>query len=333
MTTVLESINKGLHACLAEFEEVYFLGEDVLDPYGGAFKASKGLSTAFPERTITTPVSEAGLVGVGVGMALRGYRPIIEIMFGDFILLAADQLINHGAKFRWMSNNRVTVPLVVRTPMGGRRGYGPTHSQTLEKHVLGAPGLRVVAVNTLARPETVLRAAVLDDDPVIVIEHKALYPLPVLEAGQMGEFESLSTEGGYPIHRLRVRGAPPPGVTIACYGFMAHLGLQAIQRLAYEYEIFTELFVLTDLIPSNGELLLDSVECTGRLLTVEEGTKRLGWGAELISGMVDRLRGPVHAKRIAALDMPVPASGPLEEAMLPQVGDLIEGVRELVRGR
>ena len=141
MTTVLDALNAALHRACAADERVIILGEDVLDPYGGAFKVTRGLSTTYPERVLTTPISEAGIVGVAAGMALRGLRPVVEIMFGDFITLAADQLINHAAKFRWMYNDQVRVPMVIRTPMGGRRGYGPTHSQTLEKLFLGVPGL------------------------------------------------------------------------------------------------------------------------------------------------------------------------------------------------
>ena len=133
MTTVLESLNLALHDALASDDRVILLGEDILDPYGGAFKVTRGISTSFPERTFTTPVSEAGFLGVAIGMALRGLRPVVEIMFGDFLTLIADQVINHASKFRYMYNGQVSVPLVIRTPMGGRRGYGPTHSQTLEK--------------------------------------------------------------------------------------------------------------------------------------------------------------------------------------------------------
>ena len=143
--SVLSSLNAGLLRALQQDERVYLLGEDILDPYGGSFKVTRGCSTAFPQRVITTPISEAGLAGVSAGMALRGLRPVLEIMFGDFITLTVDQLVNHISKFRWMYNNTVSLPLVIRTPMGGRRGYGPTHSQTLEKLFLGVPGLTVAA--------------------------------------------------------------------------------------------------------------------------------------------------------------------------------------------
>ncbi|MFP3852776.1 MAG: alpha-ketoacid dehydrogenase subunit beta, partial [Anaerolineales bacterium] len=160
---VLEALNGALRDCLARDERVHFLGEDILDPYGGAFKVAQGLSTEFPDRVHSTPVSEAAIVGAGTGMALRGRLPVVEIMFGDFITLAADQLINHASKLRWMSNNQVQVPLVVRTPMGGHRGYGPTHSQTLERLYLGVPGLRVVAASATIDPGAMLSAAILND--------------------------------------------------------------------------------------------------------------------------------------------------------------------------
>ena len=140
-----QALNAALHEIFERDERVYLLGEDLLDPYGGAFKISQGLSTRWPDRVLTTPVSEASIFGVSAGLALRGYRPILEIMFGDFIALGLDQVVNGIAKFRAMFDDRVTVPLVVRTPMGGRRGYGPTHSQSLEKLLVGVPGITVVA--------------------------------------------------------------------------------------------------------------------------------------------------------------------------------------------
>src|SRR5512137_2746142 len=191
MLTVLESLNEALHHAMENDARVYVFGEDILDPYGGAFKVTRGLSTKFPERVLTTPISEAGIVGVATGMALRGLRPVVEIMFGDFVTLIADQLVNHAAKFRWMYNEQVSVPLVVRTPMGGRRGYGPTHSQTLEKLFLGIPGLRVLAPCALGDPGELLMKAILEDnDPVLFVENKLLYLLPV--NGNMEEFEVIT---------------------------------------------------------------------------------------------------------------------------------------------
>ena len=328
MRTVLEALNEGMHACLAESEQVYFLGEDILDPYGGAFKVARGLSDQYPQQVITTPVSEAAMVGIAVGMALRGYRPIVEIMFGDFLMLAADQLINHASKFRWMSNDRVRVPLVIRTPMGGGRGYGPTHSQTLEKHLLGVPGLRIVAVTALMDPAELLRSVVFeDDDPVLFVEHKALYPVQV-QAGNLQDFDIMVSKTRYPVFHLRITGAPSPSATLMSYGYMAEIALEAAHRLAYEREVFIEVLALTELIPDDSSVF-DATGETGVLLTLEEGTITLGWGAEIVARCSERF-GSLKSRRIASLDMPIPAAGTLESAVLPGVDDVMRAVLEMV---
>ncbi len=332
MTTVLKALNAALHFCLAEDPGVYFLGEDVLDPYGGAFKVSQGLSTAYADRVIATPISEGGIVGLGVGMALRGLRPVVEIMFGDFITLAMDQLINHAAKMRWMSNDRVRVPLVVRTPMGGRRGYGPTHSQTLEKHLLGAPGLRVIAACTLDDPGGLLQKAVLrDDDPVLFIEHKLMYTRGVLALSDLEEWQAERTDGVYPAYRLRIAGAPAPTITVATYGYMAEMAREAALRLAYQHEVFTELVVYTQLSPFEPEPVLESLRRTGRLLALEEGGRTLGWGAEVLAQAVEGDLGGLRAARVAARDMPIPAAAMLEAQVLPQADDILQAALDLAR--
>jgi pyruvate/2-oxoglutarate/acetoin dehydrogenase E1 component len=332
VTLVVESLNEGLRTSLTESQQVYLLGEDILDPYGGAFKVVRGLSTAYPDRVITTPVSEAGIVGLGVGMALRGLRPVVEIMFGDFLLLAADQIVNHAAKMRWMSGGRAKVPMVIRTPMGGRRGYGPTHSQTLEKHFMGAPGLHIVAVSALGNPSELLRRAILeDDDPVLFVEHKLLYACPVLNPDQIPDFEVEILRVSYPVYRVRLQGAPRPAVTIACYGYMTELARQAMRQMAYEHEIFAEMLVYTGLSPLDIEPLLTSAQATRRLVVAEEGTRALGWGAEMLARVGESGGEPIRVRRVAAEDCPVPAAGTLEAGVLPQVEDIVCAARTLVR--
>ncbi len=344
MPTVLESLNNALYTALESDERVYILGEDVLDPYGGAFKVTRGLSTAFPDRTITTPVSEAGFLGVATGMALRGLRPVVEIMFGDFITLIADQVINHVAKFRYMYNEQVSVPLVIRAPMGGRRGYGPTHSQTLEKLYMGTPGIHVLAPCTLGDPGQLLAQAIFEeDDPVLFIENKLLYSQPVLGEKDLGEFRIKKFDqhplinaeiqaGNYaPAYHLTLRDAPNPSVTLTAYGYMADLCRQAVLQLAYQDEIFTDLVVLTHLSPFEIDPILKSVRLTHRLLVVEEGTLTMGWGAEIIARTVENLgRELSAAARVAGTDVPIPASGPLEKAVLPDVEDIIQAVKKMV---
>jgi pyruvate/2-oxoglutarate/acetoin dehydrogenase E1 component len=340
MPTVLEALNRGLHQAFAEDERVYLIGEDLLDPYGGAFKVGKGLSTKYPERVWTSPVSEAALAGVGAGMALRGLRPVVEIMFGDFSTLLADQLINSISKFPGMYNAQAEVPLVIRTPMGGRRGYGPTHSQTLEKLYLGVPGLRTLAANNLADPGELLRKAILEDNgPVLFIENKLLYLKPMLdsEALQDFEIEVRTADGSFaPTHTLRLKGAPAPSLTLVAYGYMAELAREALLRLAFENELFCELVVPSQLSPFGAEGKLDaalqvSLESSGRVLAIEEGSYTLGWGAEILARAAQAFAGRLKAaQRVAAADRPIPASAPLEEAALPGVQDIVDAALKMV---
>ena len=173
---IVESVRRGLERALSENPQTVLLGEDIESPYGGAFKCTAGLSDTYPGRVRNTPISEAAITGIGNGLALAGLRPIVEIMFGDFLTLAADQWINHAAKFSWMYNDQVQVPLVVRTPMGGRRGYAATHSQSIEKHFIGLPGTQVLCLHHRYSPALVYDALVAEiDRPTLVVENKGLY--------------------------------------------------------------------------------------------------------------------------------------------------------------
>ncbi len=336
MPTVLESLNTGLHRAFRENQTVYLLGEDILDPYGGAFKVSRGLSTLYPERVLTTPVSEAGIVGIAAGMALRGLHPVVEIMFGDFTTLIADQVINHIAKFPWMYNGQVSLPLVIRTPMGGRRGYGPTHSQTLEKLYLGVPGLRVIAPAAFSAddgsgsPGDLLYKSILESSEAsLFIENKLQYYLPVQQPVELNEFsleiDPARDSGSSPAYILTIRGAPPATLTIAAYGYMAELARQAVERLAYEHEFFAQLVILTQLSPFKIDPIASSARQTGTLLVVEEGTLSLGWGAEVLARLAesDAVKH-VCLKRLAAKETPIPSSGPLEADVLPGVDQIIQ---------
>ncbi|OGO27854.1 MAG: hypothetical protein A2Z16_00115 [Chloroflexi bacterium RBG_16_54_18] len=340
MRTVLESLNSALHQAFAEDTQLVLLGEDILDPYGGAFKVTRGLSDKYPQRVFTTPISEAGIVGVGAGLALRGLHPIVEIMFGDFLPLAADQLINHVAKFRWMYNLPGRLSLVIRTPMGGRRGYGPTHSQTLEKLFLGVPGLDILAPHTLLDPGRLLISATRDHaDPVLFIENKLLYNLPI--PGKYDLIEYIIQEIPHPEAArysptviVRVKGAPAPQCTITTYGYMAELARQAVLQLAYNFEIFTELVIFSQLAPFSISPLVDAVRQTKKLVTVEEGNLSLGWGAEITARLAEQPGAILEAvMRVAALDTPIPASGPLENEALPGVNKIIEAGQKIVQNR
>lgn len=336
--TVLQSLNQALHQMMKVDERVVVLGEDLLDPYGGAFKVTKGLSTSYPKRVWTTPISEAGFVGVAVGMSLRGMRPVVEIMFGDFLALAADQLINHAAKFRWMYGDKVDVPLVIRTPMGGRRGYGPTHSQSLEKHFMGVPGLAVVAVNPLVDPGALLTAAVLQDRrPLLFVENKTMYArrvLPMVDS-KIGSMEARKSGVIYPTTTLCFGRFDGADATIVAYGGMVEMALEAAERLLIEDEIYVEVVAPTAIHPLDMDPIVASVRRTGRLVVCEEASVEAGFGAEVSSRINEEAFDALQAGviRVGARAIPIGNAPQLEQAILPAVGDLIASVRALNIGR
>jgi pyruvate/2-oxoglutarate/acetoin dehydrogenase E1 component len=329
--TVLASLNGALAAMMAADERVVVIGEDLLDPYGGAFKMTRGLSSRFPARVLTTPISEAAIVGLSVGMAIRGRRPVAELMFGDFTMLAADQLINHAAKFAWMYNDRISVPLVVRTPMGGRRGYGPTHSQSLEKHFLGVPGLWVVAPHVLGDPGALLTQAVAWNHPVLFVESKTCYARR-LESSVAGCGLATCSDDEHPFATTTVSAAADrPDVMIFCYGGMTPVCIDALRRLTDDEGIAVDLVVVTQLSPSPVTHLRTILERRRPSLCIyaEEGTRHAGWGAEILA-QIDELSEArsdrVTHRRIAAADSPIASSRELESVCLPQVDNLVNTV-------
>jgi 2-oxoisovalerate dehydrogenase E1 component len=332
---VAQHLNTALHALMAEHDEVLLIGEDLRDPYGGAFKVSRGLSTRFPERVLSTPISEAGFIGLGTGLSLRGMRPIVEIMFGDFLALGADQILNHLAKFHWMYNGQVETPVVIRTPVGGRRGYGPTHSQSIEKMFFGIPGLVVVAISLRHDPGVLLRHAVLQDlRPVLFLEQKMLYAKRLCTQPPLGlELELHDSERDvlYPTGVWR-----PPGVagdvTFVTYGAMTEIVEAAIATAFEEDEVLAEYVVPSQLAPLRIEPILDSVRRTGRLLVVEEGTGPWGFGAEVVARIAEALaERPPRSARVGAHHLPIPNARPAEEAVLPDAARVVDAIRNLMR--
>ena len=334
MERCAQVLNQALHRLMTERSDVLLIGEDLLDPYGGAFKVSTGLSTQWPDRVLTTPISEAAIVGVASGLALRGFRPVVEIMFGDFTLLACDQIVNHAAKFRAIYDGKVSCPVVIRTPMGARRGYGPTHSQSLEKIFLGVPGLTVVAPSRHHEVGELLRRAVTEStDPVLFIENKQMYgqACEVPRAGRLGEFAVRTADDDcYPTLVLSLNGFAAPALTIATYGGMLPLAMQAALDLAMEHEIFADIVAPSRLSPLPVAALQASLGQSQRLITAEEGTLSAGWGAEVVARLMDGADFAFASARVAAKDAVIPAARALEEVVLPQPADLVAAALSLL---
>jgi pyruvate/2-oxoglutarate/acetoin dehydrogenase E1 component len=290
------ALGQALHRVLADDERVVILGEDIADPYGGAFKVTRGLSTAFPGRVRTTPISEAAIAGVAAGLALAGYRPIAEVMFGDFLSLCFDQILNHIAKYEPMYNGNAACPVVIRVPSGAGRGYGPTHSQSIEKHLLGIPHLRVVGASLVHDPELVLRTLLADDAPTIHVEHKLLYPLEMQTAGGPAGATVERCGAGSAVPTLSVRCAPRSEcrATVLAYGYQAELARRVQTRLALEEEVFVELLVAGQLAPLDLDAIVDSARVTRSVVTLEEGTSGWSWGTEVAAAVGERLFGIVR---------------------------------------
>ncbi len=308
-----------MHSAFENDPTVLLLGEDILDPYGGAFKVSKGLSTKYPERVFTTPIAENAIVGLGVGLALRGFRPIVEIMFGDFITIATDQIINQAAKFELMYAGKVSVPLVVRTPMGAGRGYGPTHSQSLEKLFLGIPNLSVVAPSLFHDPGEELQAAVRDSKPVVFIENKILYPL--LTTATFGEFSVEYHRDAQGYSTAVVRNFSPdrkrPDATLITYGGLSR-HIESLMQKYSEEEIWIEAILPSCISAVDTEVISSAARRSGRVVLAEEGMEGFGWTSGISEMLYRNLFGQLKAPiaTVATASGVIPASFEKEQEMI-----------------
>lgn len=320
--TVTQIIRETLAAEMRRDPAVFLMGEDI-GVYGGAFGVTRGLIEEFgAERVRDTPISEQAIAGVGIGAAAAGMRPVIEIMFMDFITLAVDQLVNMAAKLHPVYG--VACPLVVRTPPGAGRGYGATHSQSLERIFLGVPGIKVAAPANATDAAGLLQSAIRDNNPVVFLEHKLLYPMrfevaeelpPPLPFGRA----ALVREGG--------------DATLVGWSYMTVVCLQAAALLAEE-GIEVDVVDLRTLNPLDMATVVESVQSTGRVVVVEEGPLTGGFAAEIAAQIMeqahDYLEHPVA--RVAMPDFPVPSSKVLEAEVMPTPERIAAAVRTMVEG-
>ncbi len=310
---VRASLNASLHRLLETRDDVVLLGEDLHDPYGGAFKVTAGLSSAFPGRVLSTPISEAGVVGAGIGLALAGFRPIVEIMFADFISLAMDQIYNHAVKFPGMFAG-CEVPLVIRTPAGGRRGYGPTHSQNPEPLLTAVPGLTVVFGSHRHDAGALLAASVDRRVPVAFLEHKLLYGEACDPAGYAVAAPDPCDLGADVFPTLVRASGGEPDLTIVAYGGMLPVAERAAAALEAE-DFVVEIVAPALLHPLPKATLLRALRDRARIAIVEEAPSGPGFGSELAAALLDaRYRGRVA--RIAPPPVPIPAARRLEAQVL-----------------
>jgi len=321
------ALGGALDSLLAANRECLLLGEDLHDPYGGAFKVTAGLSSKYPEQVISTPISEAGITGAAIGLALAGFRPIVEIMFADFLTLAMDQLYNHAAKFPGMFPE-AHVPLLIRTPSGGRRGYGPTHSQSPEHLACAIPGMTVLFPSHRHDPGAILESGVRDwPYPKIYFEHKLLYGLPCHPADYR-ELTPDPADPGADLFSTLVSGASDPDVTLVAYGYSVVMAEELVARLAEE-ELIVEIVAPSLLSPFPKQTILRHLLKRERILVIEETYAEYGIGAEIGALLAGAgYRGRFH--RIGAPRVPIPAARSLEAQVLPGVDALMNAVLDVL---
>lgn len=317
-----EALRETLRMEMENDPDVLLMGEDI-GCYGGAFGVTRGLLDAFgPERVINTPISEGSFVGAAVGAALVGSRPVVEIMFMDFITLAADQLVNQAAKLHYVFGKQCRCPLVVRAAGGAGRCYGPTHSQTLAAWFAQTPGIKVVAPGTAADAAGLLRAALRDDNPVLVVEHKLLYPTK----GEVPDDRDFHVPIGRSAH---VRQGDD--LTIVAWSWMRLQAEMAAEDLE-EADVHVDLIDPRTLNPLDMEPIVESVKRTGRILLVEESCRSGGISAEIgfrvFEQVYDYLDAPI--KRLTAPDIPIPAGPALESAALPDRDKIVNAAMDLM---
>jgi acetoin:2,6-dichlorophenolindophenol oxidoreductase subunit beta len=313
------AVRDALDEELAADERVIFFGEDVALA-GGVFATTTGLHEKYgAERVFDTPISELALAGAAFGSAVTGLRPVIEIMFGDFLTLAMDMLVNQASKYWFLTQEQVSVPLVIRSVVGAGGRFGAIHSQMPASWFMGVPGLKIVAPSTPADAKALLKAAVRDDNPVLFFEHKRLYGLEGEVNGDVGRLGEAKV----------VREGTDVTLVTAMKG--VHDALDAADKLEQE-RISVEVIDLRTLRPIDSETVLASVRKTSRIVVVEEGPVTGGWAGEVLASVTEEGLGYLDdAWRIATPNTPIPYSPPLEDAFLPGAERIVSDIRRRLR--
>jgi len=335
--TIAEALREALREEMLRDPTVFLIGEDIgiKDGWGGPFGVTKGLAEEFGhERVRDTPVSESAIIGVAVGAAMMGMRPVAEVQYGDFIFCAMDQVVNQAAKMRYMSGGQVKVPMVVRVPTGATK-RGAQHSQSPDAFFTHVPGLKVAAPSTPYDAKGLLKTAIRDDNPVIFLEHKLLYGIsrpgykpearaPPQVTGEIPEEEYLIPFGHADVKR------EGKDITLVAKLLMTYRALSVAAKLAQE-GISVEVIDPRTLIPFDKNTVIESVKKTGRLVIVEEDNKTGGWGAEVAAVIaeeaLDYLATPIG--RVSAFDTPIPFAPSLEDFVIPSEDRIIEVIREM----
>jgi pyruvate/2-oxoglutarate/acetoin dehydrogenase E1 component len=320
--TIAEALHAALYEEMINDPEVFVMGEDVGGQFG-PFDVTTGLGNIFgKDRAIATPISEAGFVGMSVGAAMRGMRPVVELMYIDFIGVCMDQIINQAAKMRYMTGGQVSIPMVLRLPMGSGRRNAGQHSQCLESLLAHIPGLKMVAPTTPYDAKGLLKAAIRDDDPVMFLEHKLMFA----NKGEVPADDYI-----VPIGKAAIR-REGKDVTIIAWSRQVLYAMEAAEELQKE-GIDAEVIDLRSLVPLDWETIAESVHKTRRVVVTEECVKRGGYAAEISAQISEELFAELDqpVARVGALNIVPPFSPPLEDAFFPHPKDIVKATRKVVK--
>lgn len=328
-----ESIYYALKKWLSDNEKAVMIGEDIAYsspytsiPYGGAFKVTKDLSDLFPERVKNTPISESSITGVGIGLALMGYPALVEIMFGDFMTLILDQLLQHASKISSMYGRKVNLPLIIRTPMGGRRGYGPTHSQSIEKHFLGISDVNVIAINNAVLPETIYQQLLKHlNTPTVIIENKVQYTRASFRIADGFCLQITDEKLPTVIYRPDTVFTD---LTIVCYGGMLEIVKAVSEQMAHQ-DVVCEIVCLTQLVPLNMYPILESVKNSHRILIVEEGCDFGALGSEILANVLSS-GIQIDVARKMGNSTVIPCAIDAENYLLPSEKTIVKIINEML---
>jgi pyruvate dehydrogenase E1 component beta subunit len=332
---VVDELNGALHRLCAAHDRLVLLGEDLADPYGGAFRVTRGLSSAYPDRVISTPISEGAIAGAAAGLALCGDWVLMEVMFGDFITLCFDPIVNFISKSVTMYGRRIPMRVVIRCPVGGNRGYGATHSQNLHKHLLGVPNLALYELSPFHEPGKVLRRAFDSGEPAVFFEDKVLYTKPAYFDGGVDDLfraAPVGSDGNWIL--VSMEGAAPTDRIIVAPGGVAPRALTAIRTALIEDELTCAMLVPSRLYPLDIEPVLPVISVAEQVLVVEDGVAGGGWSAEVTRTLYERFWGALR-KPVRVVQPPcavIPAAPHLERQVLVQESDIYAALTEVASG-
>ena len=316
----IDSLRSSLDKILKKDKEIVLLGEDISDPYGGAFKVTKGLSSKYPEQIISTPMSESALTGICIGMTLNGYKPILEIMFGDFITLCADQIVNHASKFKFIFGKDLN--MIIRTPMGGYRAYGATHSQSLEKMYFGVPNVYIFAPNILINPGELLEQAISYNYLVLFVENKLDYSRDLIIKNDKYDIERDKISN---LVEVNIAGENKFEGYIITYGGMVEIALEIIWEIFIEQEKSLKL-IIPNIISPIDKKILNLIEENKDVYVLEEGIKEGGFGSEISRLLLENNVKVNKFKIFAAKNEVIGASKYLENYVLPDKTRIIRQI-------